>query len=340
MSLRAGIVVTGTEVLTRPRQRPQRPVARGAAVASSASTSRYTTIVGDRPEDMLAALRFMAAPRRRPRPHERRPRADRRRPHRRGRRRLPGARDGARRAAEERIAEIVRPLARRWPHLDKEAIAAANRKQATVPAGATVLEPVGTAPGLVVPPRGWRGADDRRAARARRASCGRCGRQALATEALREALAGATDYEQRMLRLFGIPESEIAETLRVAEREGVDLGAMEVTTCLRRGEVEIVTRYEPHAAGGLRGLRGGRPRAPRRHALLRRRQHRRRAGRRAAARRRHAPDALARDRRVLHRRAAGGAPDRPGRAPRTTSSAASSPTPTRPRTRSRACRAS
>ena len=26
-----------------------------------------------------------------------------------------------------------------------------------------------------------------------------------------------------MLRLFGIPESEIAETLRVAEREGVEL---------------------------------------------------------------------------------------------------------------------
>ena len=26
-----------------------------------------------------------------------------------------------------------------------------------------------------------------------------------------------------MLRLFGIPESEIAETLRMAEREGVEL---------------------------------------------------------------------------------------------------------------------
>ena len=50
-----------------------------------------------------------------------------------------------------------------------------------------------------------------------------------------------------MLRLFGIPESEIAETLRVAEREGVALERLEVTTCLKRGEIEVVTRYEPDA---------------------------------------------------------------------------------------------
>jgi nicotinamide-nucleotide amidase len=47
--------------------------------------------------------------------------------------------------------------------------------------------------------------------------------------------------------MFGIPESEIAETLRVAQREGVELDRLEVTTCLKRGEVEVVTRYEPHA---------------------------------------------------------------------------------------------
>ena len=48
-----------------------------------------------------------------------------------------------------------------------------------------------------------------------------------------------------MLRLYGIPESEIAETLRAAEREGVELSRLEITTCLKRGEVEVVTRYEP-----------------------------------------------------------------------------------------------
>ena len=58
-----------------------------------------------------------------------------------------------------------------------------------------------------------------------------------------------------MLRLFGIPESEIAETLRAAEHEGVELERLEITTCLRRGEIEVVTRYEPDADGGLRGVR-------------------------------------------------------------------------------------
>ena len=37
------------------------------------------------------------------------------------------------------------------------------------------------------------------------------------TEAFRAAVAGAVELRQEMLRLFGIPESEIAETLRLAE---------------------------------------------------------------------------------------------------------------------------
>ena len=64
---------------------------------------------------------------------------------------------------------------------------------------------------------------------------------------LRAALARRDRLRQRTLRMFGIPESEIAETLRVAEREGVALERLEVTTCLKRGEVEVVTRYEPDA---------------------------------------------------------------------------------------------
>jgi len=71
--------------------------------------------------------------------------------------------------------------------------------------------------------------------------------QAVRTEAWLAAVAGARAYRQEMLRLFGIPESEIAETLRAAEREGIDLGRLEITTCLRSGEIEIVTRYEPDA---------------------------------------------------------------------------------------------
>jgi nicotinamide-nucleotide amidase len=48
-----------------------------------------------------------------------------------------------------------------------------------------------------------------------------------------------------MLRLFGIPESEIANTMLKAREAGIDLDALQITTCLRRGEVEVVTRYEP-----------------------------------------------------------------------------------------------
>jgi nicotinamide-nucleotide amidase len=72
---------------------------------------------------------------------------------------------------------------------------------------------------------------------------------AVAAEPFEAVLARATDYEQTMLRLFGIPESEIAETLRVAEGRIEGFDRLEITTCLRRGEVEVVTRYEP-AAGG------------------------------------------------------------------------------------------
>jgi len=74
-------------------------------------------------------------------------------------------------------------------------------------------------------------------------------RAALETDAVRAAIGGATTYRQRMLRLFGIPESEIAETMRRAEAAGVELDRMEITTCLRRGEIEVVTRYEPEAEG-------------------------------------------------------------------------------------------
>ncbi len=69
--------------------------------------------------------------------------------------------------------------------------------------------------------------------------------EAVETESLKAAIKDATEYRQTMLRLYGIPESEIAETLRAAEREGVELSRLEITTCLKRGEVEVVTRYEP-----------------------------------------------------------------------------------------------
>src|SRR5690242_10126711 len=109
---------------------------------------------------------------------------------------------------EERIAEILRAFARRH-NFDAGALREANRKQAMVPEGAIPLNPVGTAPGLVVPagervvvvlpgpPRElqpmWPTAAD--------------------TAPVREVLARATPLHGYTLRMFGIPESEIAKSL-------------------------------------------------------------------------------------------------------------------------------
>jgi nicotinamide-nucleotide amidase len=249
---RAGIVVTGTEVLTGrvvDRNGPwlaERLWELGVDLA-------YTTIVGDRPEDMEDALRFMAA--------EGLdviltsgglgPTADDLTAEVVGR--AQGREMVLDEALEERIAEILRPLAKRWPNLDMDAIRQSNRKQAVIPEGATVLEPVGTAPGLVVPPGGDESPPTRGPTVVVLPGPPRelqpMWSAAVKTEALRAAIAGATEYRQAMLRLFGIPESEIAETLRAAEREGVELGRLEITTCLKRGEVEVVTRYEPSEQG-------------------------------------------------------------------------------------------
>jgi nicotinamide-nucleotide amidase len=244
VSARAGIVVTGTEVLTgrvTDRNGPwlaERLRELGVDIA-------HIAVVGDRPEDIAGALRFFR--------DEGMdlvatsgglgPTADDLTA------RVVGDFQGRPSALDEalegRIWKILEPLLSRWPDLDPAALRESNRKQALVPDGATVLEPVGTAPGLVVPPTAsgptivvlpgpprelqpmWSAAVE--------------------TEAFRAAVAGRVEYRQEMLRLFGIPESEIAETLRIAEeRDGLE--GLEITTCLRRGEVEVVTRFEPAAA--------------------------------------------------------------------------------------------
>jgi nicotinamide-nucleotide amidase len=245
---RAGILVTGTEVLTgrvRDRNGPwlsDRLRELGVDLA-------HTIIVGDRPEDMEGALRFMASE---------------------GLDVIltsgglgPTADDLTAEvvgrfqqrelvldeALEARIAEIVRPLSERYPNLDREAIAVGTRKQAMVPRGASILDPVGTAPGLVVAPGEGREGPTVVVLPGPPRELQPMWTQAAQAPAFLAATAGAPEYRQQMLRLFGIPESEIAETLRAAEREGVDLGALEITTCLRGGEIEVVTRFQAGAQG-------------------------------------------------------------------------------------------
>lgn len=249
----AGVVITGTEVLTgrvADRNGPwlsDRLLELGIELV-------HITICGDRPQDMGAQLRFLAS--------EGvdlvitsgglGPTADDLT--------LEVVAGFAGRALtldsalEDRITAIVAPLMSRWPDLDQDAIAIATRKQAMVPEGATVVEPAGTAPGMVVPPRDGAGPTavvlpgppvELQAMWPR----------VLETEAFRAVSARAGDFEESMLRLFGIPESEIAETLRVAEELVPGLASLEVTTCLRRGEVEVVVRREPAAEEAWLALR-------------------------------------------------------------------------------------
>ena len=251
MSARAGIVVTGTEVLSgrvRDRNGPwlsDRLLELGVELA-------HITICGDRPQDIEAQLRFLA-----------------------GQAvdliltsgglgptaddmtvevvaRFSGRPLVLDERLEQRIHEILVPLMKRFRHWDPEAMRAANRKQALIPEGATVIDPVGTAPGVIVPgepavvvlPGPPRELQPMWAV-------------AVESEPVQAAIAGRTSYDQAMVRMFGLPESALAETLREAERQVDAFDRLEITTCLRRGEIEMVTRYEPDAAdayGELLGL--------------------------------------------------------------------------------------
>jgi nicotinamide-nucleotide amidase len=250
-AVRAGVVVTGTEVLTgriADRNGPwvsERLGELGVEVA-------HILVVGDRPGDLEAALRFMAAEEMDlivtsgglgPTADDLTAEAVAR---------FAGRELVLDEAMEEKIAAVLRAYGRHL-RFDEEAVRVANRKQAMVPEGAVALDPIGTAPGLVVP------ADGRvvvvlpgppRELRPMWPA-------ALASEPVREALSRATPLHGYTLRMFGIPESEIARSLREIGAEGVDLDAVEVTTCLRRGEIEIDVRYREGAEETAERLRAG-----------------------------------------------------------------------------------
>ncbi len=240
---RAGILVTGTEVLTGIISDRNGPWLSERLREVGVDTAMIQ-IVGDRPEDLLATLEFM------------RddgmalivtsgglgPTADDLTAEIVGR--FCGRQMVIDEPLEERIAEIVRPLMERWPDLDPESVRETNRKQAIVPEGATILDPIGTAPGLVVPPREGDGPTVVVLPGPPR-ELQPMWELARQTDAFAAAIAGAVVYRREIVRLFGIPESEIANTLRAAEEAGLDLSPLEITTCLRRGEIEVSTQFQP-----------------------------------------------------------------------------------------------
>lgn len=247
--IRAGILVTGTEVLTARIPDANGPwvserlAERGVEVA-------HILVVGDRRPDLEAALRFLADE---------------------GMDLIvttgglgPTADDitaevvadfaGRPMSVDPRLLERIGAIIARYSRrlsIDPEATRAANRKQALVPEGAVALDPVGTAPGLVVPagervvvvlpgpPRELRPMWP----------------AALETEPVRRLLARATPLHGYTIRMFGVPESEIARSLREIEAGGLDLEPLEITTCLRRGEIEIDVRWRDEAAAAAERLR-------------------------------------------------------------------------------------
>jgi len=147
-----------------------------------------------------------------------------------------------------RITAILARLTARWPNVDQTAISAGNLKQATIPDGATILEPIGTAPGLVVPPPEGSDGPTVVVLPGPPSELIPMWQAAAQTQPFIGATEGQVPIEQSMLRLFGIPESEISATLRAAAEAGIAIDRLEITTCLRRGEIEIVTRYAPDQA--------------------------------------------------------------------------------------------
>jgi nicotinamide-nucleotide amidase len=236
--IRAGIVVTGTEVITGRISDSNGPWV-SERLAELGIEVAHILIVADRPGDLEAALRFLDA--------EGMdlivtsgglgPTADDLTAEVVGR--FAGREMVLDPEMEAKISEIIRTFARRRGWTDEDALVAANRKQAMVPLGATALDPIGTAPGLVVPagervvvvlpgpPRElqpmWP--------------------TALATPEVAAVLDRATALYGFTMRMFGVPESEVAKSLREIEEDGVEVDAVEITTCLRRGEIEIDVRY-------------------------------------------------------------------------------------------------
>lgn len=234
---RAAIVVTGSELLSGTISDRNGPWLSRELVGLGFEVANLL-VVGDRPDDLAAALRYATD----------------------AGCRLIITSGGLGPTADDLTGEVVAAFAGADLELDEdmqrvieaklagwaartgfagEAMDRATRKQAMVPRGAVALAPVGTAPGLVVPrpggplvivlpgpPRELQGMWP----------------AALETAAVRELLATVPPAHPRSLNFFGLPESEIAQTLR-----GLDQTGVEVTTCQRRSVLEVDLRPDPDA---------------------------------------------------------------------------------------------
>jgi nicotinamide-nucleotide amidase len=156
---------------------------------------------------------------------------------------------------EAKIAAILARFAANTNlDLTTDALNAANRKQAMIPIGAVALDPVGTAPGLIVP---GQSEDDPLVLvlPGPPRELQPMWKAALEEPMLSQVIERATRLNSYRLRMFGTPESELALSLREIEDQGLPFEGLEITTCLRKGEVEIDVRYRDGASGSAGQLR-------------------------------------------------------------------------------------
>jgi nicotinamide-nucleotide amidase len=234
---RASIVVTGSELVRGDRTDLNGPFFAREAVRLGLEPGPIT-VVGDRPDDLLSALRAGVAegdlclvsgglgP-----THDDRTVAlvaD-----------VVGRPLVVDADLEHRIETISRTVAERLnrPYAD---FTAGVTKQATVPEGALVLGPAGTAPGLVVTSAGcvvvvMPGPPS---------ELQRLWPDALETEPVRAVLRRALPPERRVLRFFGASESAVAHALAEA---GGDGDGVEATICARDFEIHVDLVVEPGA---------------------------------------------------------------------------------------------
>jgi nicotinamide-nucleotide amidase len=239
VSTRAGIVVTRTEVLTgriADRNGPwvsEQLLGLGVDVA-------HITVCGDRPDDLTAQLRFLVDE---------------------GVDLIvttgglgPTADDltvptvaafcGRELRHDPDLESHITDILLRWRGIDgplPEAAAAGVRKQAYVPEDARYIPPTGTAPGIAIartdglpaiivlpgPPRELQAMWP----------------AAVTTDAFASVTASLPVFSSETIRAYRLSEAELAETLRLAERDVAGFSALEITTCIRAGEIDMVTRF-------------------------------------------------------------------------------------------------
>lgn len=250
MSTRAGIIVTGTEVLSGRISDRNGPWVSARLLEAGVDVA-HITVCGDRPADLEAQLRFLTEQR-----------VD-----------LivttgglgPTADDltvatvagfiGRELRTDPGVRQTIESVIRNWRRYGDDlpaSIVAAIDKQALIPAGAEAIPPTGTAPGVAVdaadghpaililpgPPHELQAMWP----------------AAVQTQAVAVAVAGRDVHDQHTVRAYGLSEPDLAVTLRELSQTVDGFDALEITTCMSGGELEIVTRFETSAAPTYREL--------------------------------------------------------------------------------------